>query len=172
MQNPRATGGRVRRKGQLPGQTPETEWPSSPYLLQHLSGKLQLPQLLLVCSCNLSIGFGQLLLLERPQGGQGRAGSVPASEAAELLPRDAKPHWVPTHLGLDALLQGSHSGSLGGRPCLGGLQGAAVGVCLQLVVLSREERTTGEQSVGEAGVGQQRTGRERKHEWIKRDKLK
>lgn len=95
-----------------------TERAPSPHLLQHLSGKLQLAQLLSVCSRHLGVGPSQVLLL-----------------------------------GLDALLQGSHSGPLGGRACLGGTQGAAVGFCLQLVVLGREERTAGWWSVGEAGPG-------------------
>ena len=145
------------------------EWSGypSPYLLQHLSGKLQLVQLLLVHSYSLGISFGQLLLLERPKGGRGTPQSAPASEATELVP-----HWVPSHLGLDVLLQGSHSGSLGGRPCLGRLQGAAVGVCLQLVVLSRGERTAGWSEFG--GWWSVRESRDWKGEgglWVERDQL-
>lgn len=56
-----------------------------------------------------------------------------------MVPGDAKPCQDQPHLSLDALLQGNHSESLRGRHSQGGLQGAAVGVSLQLIVLSRRE---------------------------------
>lgn len=122
-----------------------TERAPSPHLLQHLSGKLQLAQLLSVCSRHLGVGPSQVLLLEREGEGQQRQRQPQRPQSWCF--------WVPAHLGLDALLQGSHSGPLGGRACLGGTQGAAVGFCLQLVVLGREERTAGWWSVGAAGPG-------------------
>lgn len=88
-------------------------------------------------------------------------------EAAEPAPACQGTHSLP-HLGLDALLQGSHSGSRGGRPRLEGLQGAAVGVCLQLIALSRGKRTTGWLTRGQlAGGGDWQSGRHRGTCWSK-----
>eukprot|EP00069_Balaena_mysticetus_P021777 bmy_13794T0 len=109
-----------------PGRQCGSGWASPPYLLQDLSGKLQLVQLLLVRGCNLSVGLQQLLLLKRPQGGGGgRCQLLPQRLRSPAVLRNEE-YRAAAHLGLDALLQGSHSGSLGGRPRLGGLQGAAL----------------------------------------------
>lgn len=81
-------GGWVSEQPRLPGK--ETQGLLSPYLLQHLSGKLQLAQLLLVGRRELRVGLCQAILLERPKEGQRRAGSAPALAAlpgtAELVP--------------------------------------------------------------------------------------
>lgn len=88
----KGSGGQVNKQPRLPGTG--TEGVLSPYLLQHPSGKLQLVQLLLVCSCDLSVGLCQALLLERPRGGGGRAGSATAVAPAELVCGDTEPHRV------------------------------------------------------------------------------
>lgn len=44
-------------------------------------------------SCDLSVGLGKVLLLERVNRGTKRAESAPGLEAAELVLRDTEPRW-------------------------------------------------------------------------------
>lgn len=69
-----------------------------------------------------------------------------------MLLGDAKPCQDQPHLSLDALLQGNHSESLRGGHCQGGLQGAAVGICLQLIVLNRRESHLERLGIGDQGL--------------------
>lgn len=89
---------------------------ASLYLLQHLSGKFQMAQLLLMGCCDLSVGLEQVILLVGTQVGQQRSALQDAALGQGLL--QGPPG---SHLGLDALLQGRPMGVPGDRRHVGQL---------------------------------------------------